>query len=66
MNIANPSEVSIQVTDLSGKIVATQNLGFLPIGKNQTTIQSTSFNNGLYYVTVSSNGSSVTKKLIKN
>ena len=66
MNIANPSEVSIQVTDLSGKIVATQNLGFLPIGKNQTTIQSTSFNNGLYYVTVSSNSSSVTKKLIKN
>ncbi len=66
MNIANPSEVSIQVTDLSGKIVATQNLGFLPLGKNQTTIQSTSFNNGLYYVTVSSNGSSVTKKLIKN
>jgi len=66
MNIANPSEVSIQVTDLSGKIVATQNLGFLPLGKNQTTIQSASFNNGLYYVTVLSNGTSVTKKFIKN
>ena len=66
MNIANPSEVSIQVTDLSGKIVATQNLGFLPLGKNQTTIQSASFNNGLYYVTISSNGTSVTKKFIKN
>ena len=66
MNIATPSEVSIQVTDLSGKIVATQNLGFLPLGKNQTTIQSASFNNGLYYVTISSNGTSVTKKFIKN
>ncbi len=66
MNIANPSEVSIQVTDLSGKVVATQNLGFLPFGKNQTTIQSASFNNGLYYVTISSNGTSVTKKFIKN
>ena len=66
MNIANPSEVSIQVTDLSGKIVATQNLGFLTLGKNQTTIQSASFNNGLYYVTISSNGTSVTKKFIKN
>jgi hypothetical protein len=66
MNIANPSEVSIQVTDLSGKIVATQNLGFLPLGKNQTTIQSASFNNGLYYLTVSSNGTIVTKKFIKN
>jgi hypothetical protein len=66
MNIANPSEVSIQVTDLSGKVVATQNLGFLPLGKNQTTIQSASFNNGLYYVTISSNGTSVTKKFIKN
>jgi hypothetical protein len=66
MNIANPSEVSIQVTDLSGKVVANQNLGFLPLGKNQTTIQSASFNNGLYYVTISSNGTSVTKKFIKN
>ena len=66
MNIANPSEVNIQVTDLSGKIVTTQNLGFLPLGKNQTTIQSASFNNGLYYVTISSNGTSVTKKFIKN
>ena len=66
MNIATPSEVSIQVTDLSGKVVATQNLGFLPLGKNQTTIQSASFNNGLYYVTISSNGTSVTKKFIKN
>ena len=66
MNIANPSEVSIQVTDLSGKIVATQNLGFLPLGKNQTTIQSASFKNGLYYLTVSSNGTTVTKKFIKN
>jgi len=66
MNIANPSEVSIQVTDLSGKVVATQNLGFLQLGKNQTTIQSASFNNGLYYVTISSNGTSVTKKFIKN
>jgi hypothetical protein len=66
MNIANPSEVSIQVTDLSGKIVATQNLGFLSLGKNQTTIQSASFNNGLYYVTISSNGTSVTKMFIKN
>ena len=66
MNIATPSEVSIQVTDLSGNVVATQNLGFLPLGKNQTTIQSASFNNGLYYVTISSNGTSVTKKFIKN
>ena len=66
MNIATPSEVSIQVTDLSGNVVATQNLGFLPLGKNQTTIQSASFNNGLYYVTILSNGTSVTKKFIKN
>ena len=48
------------------KVVATQNLGSLPLGKNQTTIQSASFNNGLYYVTILSNGTSVTKKFIKN
>lgn len=65
-NLVNASEVSISITDLSGKIVSERNLGQLNAGANATEINTTSFNAGIYYVTVSSNGNSVTKKLIKN
>ena len=64
--MVNPSEATISITDLSGKIVSERNLGQLNAGTNATDINTTSFNAGIYYVTVSSNGSSVTKKLIKN
>jgi hypothetical protein len=65
-NLVNASEATISVTDLSGKIVSERNLGQLNAGANATEINTTSFNAGIYYVTVSSNGSAVTKKLIKN
>ena len=65
-NLVNASEATISITDLSGKIVSERNLGQLNAGANATEINTTSFNAGIYYVTVSSNGSSVTKKLIKN
>jgi len=65
-NLVNASEAVISVTDLSGKIVSERNLGQMNAGANATEINSTSFNAGIYYVTISSNGSSVTKKLIKN
>jgi hypothetical protein len=65
-NLVNASEAVISVTDLSGKIVSERNLGQMNAGANATEINTTSFNAGIYYVTLSSNGSSVTKKLIKN
>jgi hypothetical protein len=65
-NLVNASETTISITDLSGKIVSERNLGQLNAGANATEINTTSFNAGIYYVTVSSNRSSVTKKLIKN
>lgn len=65
-SLVNASEVVVSVTDLSGKIVSERNLGQLNAGANATEINTASFNAGIYYVTVSSNGSSVTKKLIKN
>ena len=65
-NLVNASEATISITDLSGKIVSERNLGQLNAGANATEINTTSFNAGVYYVTIASNGSSVTKKLIKN
>jgi len=65
-NLVNASEATISITDLSGKIVSERNLGQLNAGANATEINTTSFNSGVYYVTIASNGNSVTKKLIKN
>ncbi|MBU3660898.1 MAG: T9SS type A sorting domain-containing protein [Flavobacteriales bacterium] len=65
-NLVNASEATISITDLSGKVVSERNLGQLNAGANATEINTTSFNAGVYYVTIASNGSSVTKKLIKN
>jgi len=65
-NLVNASEATISITDLSGKIVSEVNLGQLNAGANATEINTSSFNAGVYYVTIASNGSLVTKKLIKN
>ena len=65
LTISTPSIVSVQISDLSGKIVSTQDLGMLPTGINQTTIDSSQFKNGMYYVTVSANGTSLTRKFVK-
>lgn len=65
-NLATSSEVSMTVTDLSGKVVSERNLGQLNAGANSSVINTALFTNGIYYVTVKSNGTAVTKKLIKN
>ena len=65
-NLATSSEVSMTVNDLSGKVVSERNLGQLNAGANSSIINTEAFTNGIYYVTVKSNGSAVTKKLIKN
>lgn len=65
LTISTASIVSVQISDLSGKIVSTQDLGMLPTGINQTTIDSSQFKNGMYYVTVSANGTSLTRKFVK-
>lgn len=65
-NLATSSEVSMTVTDLSGKVVSERNLGQLNAGANSSVINTAAFTNGIYYVTVKSNGTAVTKKLIKN
>ena len=61
----NASEVSINVVDVAGKVVYSSTEGTQVAGKHTSTIDASSFNTGVYYVTVSTNDSQVTKKLIK-
>jgi hypothetical protein len=59
------SDVTILVTDLTGKTVSSQELSNLTSGANSTKIDCSSLNSGVYYVTINTNGSSVTKKFVK-
>lgn len=64
-NLQNESNVSVEVKDVTGKTVYTNNLGSINAGNHKQIIHTESFTSGVYYVTVSTNDSKVTKKLIK-
>jgi hypothetical protein len=63
--LANASKVSINVVDVAGKLVYSSTEGTQVAGKHTSTIDASSFNTGVYYVTITTNDSQVTKKLIK-
>jgi hypothetical protein len=59
------SDVNILVTDLSGKAVSSLELTNVLTGSNSAKIDCGSLNSGIYYVTINTNNSSVTKKFVK-
>jgi hypothetical protein len=59
----NEASVVLTVTDLAGKVVATQNLGTVA-GANSVTVDTQSLTNGVYMVNLSVNGSVSTQKLV--
>jgi hypothetical protein len=59
------SDVSLEVIDITGKIIYTNNAGVLANGSNSLSIDANSFQAGVYYVNVLTNGTKVTRKLIK-
>lgn len=64
--LANESTVSIKVVDVTGKVVYTSNQGSQVSGNHKVSFDAASFTNGVYYVTIITDGTQVTKKLIKN
>jgi len=61
----NEQNVSIQVVDLTGKVMFTKAMGSLIAGGHTVQIDSRDYNAGVYFVNVVSNDGVVTKKLIK-
>jgi hypothetical protein len=59
------SDVSLEVIDVTGKVIYTNNAGVLANGSNSLSINANSFQAGVYYVNVLTNGTKVTRKLIK-
>lgn len=63
-NLANASDVAIEVIDITGKVVATKTLTNATSGANAVELNVAGFATGIYSVAIKSNDSSVTRKLI--
>ena len=59
------SDVTILVTDLSGKTISTMEITNVMAGENSAKIDCSTLNSGVYYVTINTANSSVTKKFVK-
>lgn len=64
-SIENVTEVSVSIIDITGKTMLTSNEGMKNSGTHQLSFDAASFANGVYYVTLTSDESTVTKKFIK-
>lgn len=64
-SLENASAVSINIKDITGKTVYTSNEGTQTSGAHKISLDASTYTNGVYFVTVSTDESQVTKKLIK-
>lgn len=64
-SLVNASEVSVEVVDLTGKVVKTINAGKLNAGTNQLDLNVANFEAGIYYVNILTNGTKVSQKFVK-
>lgn len=63
-SLANAADVTVEVVDITGKVVYTA-ANSAEAGANQVSFEAASFSNGVYYVTIATEESTVTKKFIK-
>jgi hypothetical protein len=61
----NEQTVSVQVVDMTGKVMFSKDLGSVQKGGHSVEINSRDYNAGVYFVNVVSNDGVITKKLIK-
>lgn len=59
------SEVTIKMTDITGKVVAEFEEGTKTEGMHELNVNTSSFAEGVYYVTIASGNSILTKKVVK-
>lgn len=64
-NTRNSQDITIQVVDVTGKVMQTEALGTVVAGGHTVNINSAEFNAGVYFVNIVSNDGVVTEKLIK-
>lgn len=66
MNLNNDSKVSINVTDLAGKVVYAKDLGNKKSGNHTFTVDTNAISNGVYVMNIVTNGVVSAHKLVIN
>jgi hypothetical protein len=64
-SLVNASDVTVEVVDITGKVVYAVNNGTQVAGDYTVSFDAAGYSNGVYYVNITSNESTVTKKFIK-
>jgi len=63
-SVSKTSEVSINVTSITGDVVFNKNVGTVEAGEYNENIDVTKLANGVYFYTLTVNGNQITKKLV--
>lgn len=63
-SLENASDVEVSITDLSGKVVYTNNLGNVAAGAHTVNVPTTELSNGVYFYNVAVNNTVATEKLV--
>lgn len=64
VNLANASDLSVEVVDMAGQKVMNIEKGFMQAGSNEIEINASQLQAGIYFYTVSAGAERVTKKMI--
>lgn len=64
--LENASDVAVSLTDMSGKVVYSDNIANVAAGKNQLTIPTEGLSNGVYFYNFAAGNNIVTEKIVIN
>lgn len=64
LSLVNSSVVSIQVVNMMGQVVSSQDCGYKATGMHKLTINASDLTSGIYFVTVKAGNSTSTSKMI--
>jgi len=64
INLNKQANVIVEVTNLIGQVISTQNLGDLNSGNHTITINAENYSPGIYFYTVIADNNKITKKMI--
>lgn len=66
IELENAGDVTMNVTDLSGKVIANSNLGHRNAGTHIIPVNTTEYANGIYLFTLDVDGTKITRRIVVN
>jgi hypothetical protein len=64
INLQNNTNITVEITNLMGQVISTENHGSLSAGNHTITLNANNFAPGIYFYTVIADNNKITKKMI--